>query len=136
MIKNRLNPVIAIIFVLAVILISLGTLIIGKNATKQDPAETVDCPAIKANHTITIENDRITPDTISAGLCDSLTIANNDDKLRLMAFGVHSKHIAYDGVLEKPIGKGQSLTVTLNQSGTYLFHDHLQEEVHGQFNVQ
>jgi hypothetical protein len=52
-----------------------------------------------------------------------------------MAFGKHDKHISYDGVSEQLVAQGQSLTVRLVSTGTYLFHDHEADETSGTFTV-
>lgn len=87
------------------------------------------------HHTVTIKNDIAVPDHITAPLCDTLTIENADDEIRVMAFGPHENHQPYDGVTEETLGPGQSLTVVLNQLGTYQFHDHIHDEVRGDFTV-
>src|SRR3989344_4139794 len=66
-----------------------------------------------ASHQVRIRADKASPAHIDAKLCDKLTITNRDDRDRLMAFGQHDNHISYDGVSERVLGKGQSLTVTL-----------------------
>lgn len=129
------QTILIFLLVIAVVGVSAGTFWIGKNATKNQKAETVDCPAKGENHSVQIQNDQATPALTNAKLCDELTIINLDDKLRLMAFGVHDAHINYGGVSERPLKKGDSFSVTLNQAGSYIFHDHLQEEVGGQFSV-
>lgn len=113
-----------------------GTFWLGKNATKRQAAEAQNCQAEGPSHVIEIKNDKFTPDYIDAKICDKLTIVNRDDKLRLVAFGVHDEHIYYDGVTEKVLKKDEQLTISLNQAGIYIFHDHLQEEVQGRFKVQ
>jgi len=77
-----------------------------------------------ASHQIVYRNGIATPHHIQAKLCDTLTITNLDSQERLIAFGPHSNHISYDGVSERLLTQGQSVTVTLIEPGTYLFHDH------------
>lgn len=102
----------------------------------QSRADTVsDCSTVNTDHQVIIEHDKMTPDHVTAPLCDRLTITNKDDTNRLMAFGPHEHHVAYDGVTERLLGPGQSLTVTFNQAGTFGFHDHLHDEVRGTFTV-
>lgn len=86
-------------------------------------------------HTVMIMDNKVTPDAITAKLCDRLTIENMDSKAREIGFGAHDHHTPYDGVAEKVLNKDQSLTVTLNKAGEFHFHDHLQEEVAGSFTV-
>lgn len=130
------TPLIFPLFIAVILLIGGGTFWVGKNASKREKAETVDCPDKGPNHTVEIKNTQIIPESVNANICDELTLVNKDDKLRLIAFGVHDSHIYYSGVTEKVLKKDESLTITLNQAGTYIFHDHLQEEVQGQFSVQ
>jgi hypothetical protein len=87
------------------------------------------------NHRVVIQNDTVTPGNTQAALCDTLTITDLDGKPRLIAFGPHEDHVAYDGVEEKMLSKGQSLTVTLVQAGSFRFHDHTQDEIQGTFSV-
>jgi len=93
------------------------------------------CAGHLVTHTVTIENDTATPVHTQAARCDRLTIINRDDKRREIAFGIHDRHVAYDGVLQRLLRKNESLTVNLTQSGDYHFHDHFQEEVEGTFTV-
>lgn len=135
MIKGIRKYLALLIFISVVSLISIGTFFVGKNSTKSDVAKE-DCRSTGLTHTVEIKNDRISPAQIDAKICDRLIIVNKDEKLRLMAFGVHDEHIYYSGITEKPLSKDQELAVTLEQRGAYLFHDHLQDEVTGQFSVQ
>lgn len=90
----------------------------------------------QVTHTVIIQHNIVSPAHTSAKQCDRLTIVNRDDVLRLMAFGKHENHVSYDGVSERVLGKNQSLTVRLGSLGTYLFHDHDHDEVHGDFTVR
>ncbi|MCA9332413.1 hypothetical protein KDA00_00910 [Candidatus Saccharibacteria bacterium] len=96
----------------------------------------IQCETIGEEHVVVIEGDTVIPNHTDAKLCDTLTITNNDDKQRLVAFGFHDKHIYYNGIEEETLAKGDSLEVTLNEAGTFNFHDHLQEEVEGNFTVR
>lgn len=93
------------------------------------------CPAGGGDHVVTVQNNTVVPDHVAAPRCDRLTIVNKDDVTRLMAFGPHDRHTAYDGVTERLLMKGQSLTVTLDQTGNFRFHDHLDDAVQGTFTV-
>jgi hypothetical protein len=99
-----------------------------------DKAET-NCGTTGKNISITIKDDAFSEKQINGKLCDTLTITNTDDKVRNIAFGVHDKHEPYDGVTEKLLQKGSSLTVTLNKTGTYEVHDHLEDETQAFFTV-
>ncbi len=86
-------------------------------------------------HTTTIKGGITTPSHTTAERCDKFIIINNDQTNRLIAFGVHNNHTAYDGIEERLLGTGKSLQVTLNRTGDFKFHDHFDEEVGGTFTV-
>ena len=94
------------------------------------------CKTTGVIHTVVIADDRVTPSgTVRASLCDQLKITNQDTEAREIAFGPHEHHVPYDSVAERVLNKGQSLTIILNKSGTYHWHDHEHDEVEGYFNV-
>jgi hypothetical protein len=95
--------------------------------------QTCSLPAV--THYVTIEHNVVSPSHTDAQHCDRLTIVNKDDATRLIAFGVHDRHIAYDGITERALKKGSQLTVMLKQTGSFHFHDHLQNEAAGTFTV-
>lgn len=88
------------------------------------------------SHVVSIQGDSVLPAHTAAAKCDTMTITNLDDTRRLMAFGHHDDHVPYDGIKERYLTKDQSITVTLDQTGEFLFHDHLHDEVQGTFTVQ
>lgn len=84
---------------------------------------------------VVIENAVMTPTTVSAKRCDTLTITNHDAVTREIGFGQHDHHVAYDGVTEKVLRQNESLTITLIAAGEYHYHDHFHDEVAGSFVV-
>ena len=94
------------------------------------------CQPTQIVHEITIKNNKAEPEHVSANRCEVLKVTNLDTAGRLMAFGVHDKHMSYDGISEKALSKGQSFTVTLIQTGNFLVHDHDDEEVGSTFEVK
>lgn len=94
----------------------------------------------KANHPsvaykVAIHDGKVSDDHVYAKRCDTLTITNEDSGAREIAFGLHEHHEPYNGVAERLLGHGQSLTVTLNQTGAFRWHDHIHDEVQGYFTV-
>ena len=87
------------------------------------------------SYSIMIMDGKVEPSTTTAKLCDTLTITNMDSQAREIAFGPHAEHVPYDGVAEKVLNKDQSFTITLKQTGTFHFHDHVHDEVQGYFTV-
>lgn len=123
-------------FVLLVGGVILATLKLSDRYLSEEEAPTVaSCTEHKTSYTVTIQGGGVNPEHTDAKLCDTFTITNADAKSRLMAFGVHTHHKEYDGVTTKMLLKDGSLKVTLNELGTYTFHDHFQDEVQGSFTV-
>lgn len=118
----------------------MGTVYVGAavaNRQSRSSSQTAQaCKALpQASHEVVIQHNALTPRHTTAPLCDTLTITNLDSTVRLLAFGVHEKHQPYDGVGQKVLHKGQSLTITLVQPGNFKFHDHIHDEVQGTFSV-
>lgn len=113
------------------------TVVIALSPPKTSAAAPVNCDGRSdtSAHQVTIKNSQLSTVKTEAKLCDTLTIINQDSRPRLVAFGVHDHHTAYDGVTEKTLDHGQNLTITLDQAGDFIFHDHLQDEVQGSFVV-
>lgn len=131
---KRLLPILSAVGIVAAVALIYGvTVHFAPGNTKT--AKAVACPKIGATHSISVHGEAITPEHTEALLCDKLVITNQDNMIRLMAFGLHDHHQPYDGVTEKALAQGQSLSVVLNQTGTFTFHDHLHDEVQGSFTV-
>ncbi|MEK7059583.1 MAG: hypothetical protein AAB971_02400 [Patescibacteria group bacterium] len=101
----------------------------SKDATK------VKCRSQGQAHVVEIRNNTASPALTQASRCDSLTVINTDNRLRLIAFGEHEHHQAYDNTTEKTLRQSQKLTIVLDQTGTYVFHDHYQSSVESEFVV-
>lgn len=97
--------------------------------------ETGACQGLKENHKVTIRQGAVTPALIEAERCDTLTFINEDDQLREIAFGTHPNHDSYGGEYEVVLRNSRPKSITLNQSGYYAFHDHLDPTVKGNFLV-
>jgi len=129
------------ILTLATIIGSVGvilgtTIFVGKYFTAlHNQSHTLVCHRTGTNFTDVIQNDSLSLVQINGKLCDTLTIINNDPRIRLIAFGPHDAHQAYDGVTEKILNESQSFTVTFNKTGTFTFHDHDDESIKATFTV-
>ena len=97
--------------------------------------QTGACRNTKINHIVTIQNSKIAPEYTVANICDTISIVNNDSKTRYITFGPHPEHKNYGGESEVTVQKGSSETITLNESGTFIFHDHLDPDVSARFTV-
>ncbi len=98
--------------------------------------QTGACQGVHANHKVTFSGGRVSPDRIEAQYCDSLTFINQDEKVREITFGRHPQHGTYTGQTDLPVRKGRSKTITLNQTGTFQYHDHLEPKTTGSFIVE
>ncbi len=94
------------------------------------------CQELRVNHKVNIKNGVVSPLHTAAHKCDTLTFINEDNEIRDISFGPHLAHEAYAGVAELSVQKGYGKTITLSESGTYQFHDHLHAETAGYFNVE
>lgn len=94
------------------------------------------CHGVGENYKITVSNGVVSPNYIEAKQCDTLTFINEDKDAREMTFGTHPNHGAYGGEYEVIVRKGRAKSITLNQAGTFEFHDHLDPSVTGSFSVQ
>lgn len=93
------------------------------------------CKGVHDNHKVIVSNGTANPAHTNARLCDTLTFINEDDKVRELTFGTHPQHGTYAGELEVLLRKGRPKTITLNQAGTYWFHDHLDPGANASFTV-
>lgn len=87
------------------------------------------------HYTIMIQNNHVSHPTLTAHKCDTMTITNKDSIEREIAFGFHDHHVAYDGVEERELHQGETLTITFVKTGTYHWHDHLHDEIESNFTV-
>lgn len=122
-------------FVVLLIVVVVGTALVLGLRGSHSAANGCNATGTPAAHRATIKNGEVSNDRISGRLCDTLTIVNQDDISREIAFGLHDHHEPYDGVTERVLGKGESFTVTLNQVGSFRWHDHIHDEVQGFFTV-
>ncbi len=121
-------------FVLVTGLVVFGTYAVADKFLARKTIDT-ECVLSGKKHTATIQNGVISPANTIAKRCDSLTIINKDTKPREIAFGQHDRHVVYDGVTERILKQNESFTVTLKKTGTFLFHDHLQDETAGTMTI-
>jgi cytochrome o ubiquinol oxidase operon protein cyoD len=97
--------------------------------------ETGACNELRNNHIVTILEGVINPVRTQAELCDTLTIINKDGFKRQITFGSHPAHGSYGGEYELFVGSDPE-TITLNETGDFIFHDHLDPDVVGYFSVE
>lgn len=87
------------------------------------------------SHKVTIKDGQVSPVHTQASKCETLTFINEDDEVREITFGTHPEHGVYAGETELVVRKGRAKSITLSDTGTYEFHDHIHAETAGQFTV-
>lgn len=92
------------------------------------------CQGVHTNHKVTIIDGKVSPLHTNAKLCDTLSFINEDEP-REMTFGTHPAHDSYGGQSELTVRKGRAKVITLNELGSYRFHDHNDPTVGGSFVV-
>lgn len=94
-----------------------------------------ECGVSKHEYTVFIEKKRFKPAKVKAKRCNKLIFANKDSKLHSVVFGTHDNHVPYGDFVQEYLLPKERVSLKLFQAGTYLFHDHLHEEIKGQIIV-
>lgn len=126
------NGLIIVVVVLGVVGAGLG---ISFATSSYLASQKTECEDTGIEHIVRIKNNQVTPKHTDGKQCERLKIINEDNTNRLMAFGHHDRHVAYDGIAERYLSQNQSVEVTLVSTGDYLFHDHEDDNVFGTFSV-
>lgn len=126
---KKTSPVLLAVLIVAVI---GGALAVTLPGGKTNTCKSSGTPT---HYEVKIENDTASNSSLTVHKCDTMTITNKDSKKREIAFGFHDHHMSYDGVEERELTQGEALTVTFVKAGTYHWHDHLHDEIEGNFTV-
>lgn len=119
--------------VLTIGLVGMG--LVGYTRFTQAAATSSCASGTQVTHQVVFKDSHVSPEFTDGKLCDKITITNQDNVTREVAFGAHDKHGSYDGVTEKFLNQNQSFTLSFNKVGMFHFHDHIHDEVMGYFNV-
>lgn len=93
------------------------------------------CQVVKTNHIITIKDGKASPILTQANQCDTLVFMSEDAGTRTITFGQYPEHETYSGENDIAARKNYPGTITLNQIGTYTFHDLNDPNLTGIFTV-
>jgi hypothetical protein len=113
-----------------------GAIWVSHSETRRAEADYPKCTGTHKVHQVVIQGNQVVPRHTVADRCDTLTITNMDDQDRIVAFGQHDHHEAYDGVTERYLSRNGRFSVTLIQPGNFRFHDHEDDSVQGTFTVK
>lgn len=94
------------------------------------------CQGVFKNHRVTISAGIIDVPVSEARLCDTLTFVNRDSEVRTISFGQYPKRESYSGINELKVTRSRTKSITLNQEGTYMFHDIGDPRISGFFIVK
>lgn len=97
--------------------------------------ETGACQGNKNSNLVIIRNATVSPLSINANRCDTLTFINEDKQERTVTFGVYPARESYGGEYEIVLHSDDPETITLNESGQFNFYDELEPGVRGSFTV-
>jgi hypothetical protein len=122
-------------------LLAIAIVVVGANKASGSLADsgkvsTMCTDGQHQKYELSIKDNGFSPAYVEARRCDTLIIKNLDDRARLIAFGKHEQHIPYDGISERYLLKNEEFSVTLDKTGTFLIHDHNQDEVKATFVVR
>lgn len=87
------------------------------------------------NYRVTIRGGKADVPLTVAKRCDTLTFINTDPVQREISFGKHPDDSAYGGEKSLQVSNRRPQTITLNQKGTFMFHDHFDPKMSGLFTV-
>jgi plastocyanin len=92
------------------------------------------CQTTGTNYKVTISKNTMSPVRVEARLCDTISFISGDGEAYDIAFGSDPQQDSYAGQ-EVSTSKNHPDTITLNQTGSYTFHDRLSPEAIGDFRV-
>lgn len=93
------------------------------------------CEQVKTNHQVVMKDGTVSPSTVTAKLCDTLTFINEDGSAHNIAFGTYPVRARYSGETGGSVQKNYTKTYTLNTVGTYTFYDYNNPTATGTFTV-
>ena len=123
--NRTLEPLVAVL-VCAGVLAAVVVVAFRLSHVERDVA---DCSALGSPRTITLTADDagLNIDATTTEQCTTLVVQNLGTKRFALAFGDHDKHYAYAGYEEQTVRPGNSLTLTLAETGTFRLHNHYDE---------
>ena len=109
----------------------------GTVTQTQEPQQTQQA---EGTATVTFSDSSVTPSTVTIKSGESLTWVNNSSKKVQVASANHPTHTLNkeltNGEFVAELVPGASATVTLTKTGTWGYHDHLNQSVTGKVVVE
>lgn len=107
----------------------------NENISQVNGEKTGACQETKVNHKVVLGKTQANPFSTTANLCDTITFVNEQASTRRISFGPHDAHGTYGGETEVTVTKARAKTITLNESGSFSFHDETDTALSGTFTV-
>jgi len=107
-----------------------------ENIAELNGKPTGACQGNNANHTVIIKDNQVSTRHISAQLCDTLVLTNNDSSDREFVFNSQGRTVSYGGMYNIPVKGGRYKSITMNEIGIFSFRDSKNPEVTGHFEVE
>lgn len=86
--------------------------------------------------TVTIEQNRFFPTSLTVKQGDTVTFTNNDTNPHQLASDPHPAHTGYTPLNAGIIATGRSVTVRFTKKGSFGYHDHLNPSITGKIVVE
>ncbi len=94
------------------------------------------CNGNKDNYIVTIVDGKIVPASTRAKQCDTITFINKDKDNREIVFGNEKESVSYGGEDKVLLDDGRPETITLNETGYFVFYDSIDRSIFGNFYVE
>lgn len=94
------------------------------------------CKENKKNHIVTLKNGMSDPTHVMAKHCDTLTFINGDNHERELIFRTEGGEVSYGGEDSVVLDDGRPETITLNETGIFIFQDRETPALSGHFMVE
>ncbi|OGE87624.1 MAG: hypothetical protein A3J07_02815 [Candidatus Doudnabacteria bacterium RIFCSPLOWO2_02_FULL_49_13] len=102
-----------------------------KTVTPPAPTNPTGGQSTKKSVTVTIENDKFNPATVTMSAGDSVVWLNKDGKNHHVASDPHPTHTGLAGFESPDLSGNQTYSFTFTKTGTFGYHDHLNPTIKG-----
>lgn len=106
-----------------------------ENIAQINGKETGACTELRKNHIIPVGSNLSLPSTVDAKRCDTISFVNEDTVEHEIAFGTHPDDTSYGGLFEVVVRSGRPEIITLNETGNFTIHDHMDTNLTVYLNV-
>lgn len=137
-----------IIGIIIVVILGVGGYVIFRSPSKADTANTrtstttqspstdTSTTKVSSSATITFDGSKFSPDTLTVPSGTVLTLKNTSSTDVQMDSDPHPVHTDDTDLNVGLVASGQSKTFTVTKTGTFGFHDHLDQTIQGKITIQ